>query len=125
MDKSSKIYVAGHRGLVGSAIWNNLIKRGYTNLVGRTHAELDLLDAVAVKHFFDIEQPEYVVLAAAHVGGIMANNIYRADFIYQNLQIQQNVIGESFRHNVTKLLFLGSTCIYPKSSPQPDRKSVV
>ena len=119
MDKSSKIYVAGHRGLVGSAIWNNLIKRGYTNLVGRTHAELDLLDAVAVKHFFDIEQPEYVVLAAAHVGGIMANNIYRADFIYQNLQIQQNVIGESFRHNVTKLLFLGSTCIYPKSSPQP------
>ena len=119
MDKSSKIYVAGHRGLVGSAIWNNLIKRGYTNLVGRTHAELDLLDAVAVKHFFDIEQPEYVVLAAAHVGGIMANNIYRADFIYQNLQIQQNVIGESFRHNVKKLLFLGSTCIYPKSAPQP------
>ena len=81
MDKSSKIYVAGHRGLVGSAIWNNLIKRGYTNLVGRTHDELDLLDAVAVKHFFDIEQPEYVVLAAAHVGGIMANNIYRAEFI--------------------------------------------
>lgn len=119
MDKSSKIYVAGHRGLVGSAIWNNLIKRGYTNLVGRTHDELDLLDAVAVKHFFDIEQPEYVVLAAAHVGGIMANNIYRADFIYQNLQIQQNVIGESFRHNAKKLLFLGSTCIYPKSAPQP------
>lgn len=119
MDKSSKIYVAGHRGLVGSAIWNNLIKRGYNNLVGRTHNELDLLDAVAVKHFFDIEQPEYVVLAAAHVGGIMANNIYRADFIYQNLQIQQNVIGESFRHNVKKLLFLGSTCIYPKSAPQP------
>ncbi len=119
MDKSSKIYVAGHRGLVGSAIWNNLIKRGYNNLVGRTHDELDLLDAVAVKHFFDIEQPEYVVLAAAHVGGIMANNIYRADFIYQNLQIQQNVIGESFRHNVKKLLFLGSTCIYPKSAPQP------
>ena len=119
MDKSSKIYVAGHRGLVGSAIWNNLIRRGYTNLVGRTHDELDLLDAVAVKHFFDIEQPEYVVLAAAHVGGIMANNIYRADFIYQNLQIQQNVIGESFRHNVKKLLFLGSTCIYPKSAPQP------
>lgn len=119
MDKHSKIYVAGHRGLVGSAIWNNLLKRGYTNLVGRTHDELDLLDAVAVKHFFDIEQPEYVVLAAAHVGGIMANNIYRADFIYQNLQIQQNVIGESFRHNVKKLLFLGSTCIYPKSAPQP------
>lgn len=119
MNKNSKIYVAGHCGLVGSAIWNNLIKRGYTNLVGRTHAELDLLDAKAVKDFFDSERPEYVILAAAHVGGIMANNTYRADFIYQNLQIQQNVIGESFKHNVTKLLFLGSTCIYPKNAPQP------
>lgn len=119
MDKTSKIYVAGHRGLVGSAIWNNLTKKGYTNLVGRTHAELDLLDGVAVKRFFDEERPEYVVLAAAHVGGIMANNIYRADFIYQNLQIQQNVIGESYRHGVKKLLFLGSTCIYPKNAPQP------
>lgn len=119
MDKNSKIYIAGHRGLVGSAIWNNLTKRGYTNLVGRTHAELDLLDGVAVKDFFDKEQPEYVVLAAAHVGGIMANNTYRADFIYENLQIQQNVIGESFRHGVKKLLFLGSTCIYPKEAPQP------
>lgn len=119
MDKSAKIYVAGHRGLVGSAIWNNLISKGYTNLVGRTHAELDLLDAVAVRRFFDEELPEYVVLAAAHVGGIMANNTYRADFIYENLQIQQNVIGESFRHNVKKLLFLGSTCIYPREAPQP------
>lgn len=119
MEKTSKIYVAGHRGLVGSAIWNNLLKRGYTNLIGRTHAELDLLDGVAVRDFFDAEQPEYVVLAAAHVGGIMANNTYRADFIYQNLQIQQNVIGESFRHGVKKLLFLGSTCIYPGNAPQP------
>lgn len=119
MDKNTKIYIAGHRGLVGSAIWNNLMSRGYTNLVGRTHQELDLLDGAAVKKFFDEEQPEAVVLAAAHVGGIMANNIYRADFIYNNLQIQQNVIGESFRHNVKKLLFLGSTCIYPREAPQP------
>ncbi len=119
MNKNTKIYIAGHRGLVGSAIWNNLMSRGYTNLVGRTHQELDLLDGAAVKRFFDEEQPEAVVLAAAHVGGIMANNIYRADFIYNNLQIQQNVIGESFRHNVKKLLFLGSTCIYPREAPQP------
>lgn len=119
MNKNTKIYIAGHKGLVGSAIWNNLISRGYTNLVGRTHQELDLLDGAAVKNFFDEEQPEAVVLAAAHVGGIMANNIYRADFIYNNLQIQQNVIGESFRHNVKKLLFLGSTCIYPREAPQP------
>lgn len=119
MNKNSKIYVAGHRGLVGSAIWNNLLQKGYNNLVGRTHAELDLLNGAAVKDFFDKEQPEYVVLAAAHVGGIMANNTYRADFIYENLQIQQNVIGESFRHGVKKLLFLGSTCIYPREAPQP------
>ena len=119
MNKNTKIYIAGHRGLVGSAIWNNLMSRGYTNLVGRTHQELDLLDAAAVKKFFDEEQPEAVVLAAAHVGGIMANNIYRADFIYNNLQIQQNVIGESYRHGVKKLLFLGSTCIYPREAPQP------
>ena len=117
--KEAKIYVAGHRGLVGSAIWNNLQHRGYTNLVGRTHAELDLLDGAAVRRFFDEERLEYVVLAAAHVGGIMANLKYRADFIYQNLQIQQNVIGESFRHGVKKLLFLGSTCIYPREAPQP------
>ena len=119
MEMNAKIYVAGHRGLVGSAIWNNLTAKGYTNLVGRTHAQLDLLDPVAVRRFFDEEQPQYVVLAAAHVGGIMANNTYRADFIYENLQIQQNVIGESFRHGVKKLLFLGSTCIYPREAPQP------
>ena len=119
LSKDAKIYVAGHRGLVGSAIWNNLKSRGYSNLVGRTHRELDLLDGQAVRRFFDEEQPEAVVLAAAHVGGIMANLQYRADFIYQNLQIQQNVIGESFRHGVKKLLFLGSTCIYPREAPQP------
>lgn len=117
--KDAKIYVAGHRGLVGSAIWNNLMARGYHNLVGRTHSELDLLDAVAVKRFFDEERPDAVVLAAAFVGGIMANLQYRADFIYRNLQIQQNVIGESYRHGVQKLLFLGSTCIYPREAPQP------
>ena len=125
LTNSAKIYIAGHRGLVGSAIWNNLQGRGYTNLVGRTHAELDLLDAAAVKVFFDTEQPEAVVLAAAHVGGIMANSVYRADFIYQNLQIQQNVIGESFRHGVKKLLFLGSTCIYPREAPQPIREDAL
>ena len=119
MDCKTKIYVAGHRGLVGSAIWNNLQARGYANLVGRTHAELDLLDPVAVRRFFDEERPGAVVLAAAHVGGIMANLTQRADFIYQNLQIQQNVIGESWRHDVGKLLFLGSTCIYPREAPQP------
>lgn len=119
LTKDSKIYVAGHRGLVGSAIWGNLKARGYSNLVGRTHKELDLLDPVAVKAFFDEEQPDAVVLAAAHVGGIMANLTYRADFIYRNLQIQQNVIGESWKHGVKKLLFLGSTCIYPREAPQP------
>lgn len=119
MEKNSKIYVAGHRGLVGSAIWRVLESKGYTNLIGRTHKELDLMDGVAVRRFFDEEKPEYVVLAAAHVGGIMANLKYRADFIYQNLQIQQNVIGESWRHGVKKLLFLGSTCIYPREAPQP------
>lgn len=125
MDKQTKIYVAGHRGLVGSAIWKNLQSKGYTNLVGRTHAELDLLDGTAVKRFFDEEQPEVVILAAAHVGGIMANLQYRADFIYQNLQIQQNVIGESFRHGVKKLVFLGSTCIYPKEASQPMTEDVL
>lgn len=119
MDKNSKIYVAGHHGLVGSAIWNNLLKKGYSNLIGKSHRELDLLDAVAVKRFFDEEKPEYVFLAAAHVGGIVANNTYRADFIFRNLQIQNNVIGESFHHGVKKLLFLGSTCIYPREAPQP------
>ena len=125
LNKNAKIYVAGHRGLVGSAIWKNLQDKGYTNLIGKTHKELDLLDAVSVRKFFDEEQPEYVFLAAAFVGGIMANSIYRADFIYKNLQIQQNVIGESFRHNVKKLLFLGSTCIYPRDAEQPMKKEVL
>lgn len=125
MEKGSKIYVAGHRGLVGSAIWKNLQQRGYTNLTGQSHKELDLLDGVAVRNFFDREQPEYVFLAAAYVGGIMANSIYRADFIYKNLQIQQNVIGESYRHGIKKLLFLGSTCIYPKDAPQPMKEDAL
>ena len=119
LNKDSKIYVAGHHGLVGSAIWNNLIGRGYTNLVGSTHAELDLTDQVAVRRFFDEERPDGVVLAAAFVGGIMANSLYRADFIMQNMKMQCNVISESYAHGVQKLLFLGSTCIYPKNAPQP------
>ena len=119
LSKESKIYVAGHNGLVGSAIWNNLLQRGYTNLVGRSHKELDLTDQVAVKKFFDEEQPEAVVLAAAFVGGIMANSLYRADFIMMNMKIQCNVISEAYAHGVKKLLFLGSTCIYPKNAPQP------
>lgn len=125
MEKDVRIYVAGHHGLVGSAIWNNLKEKGYTHLVGRTHKELDLLDGVAVREFFDAEKPEYVFLAAAFVGGIMANSIYRADFIYKNLQIQQNVIGESFRHGVKKLLFLGSTCIYPREAEQPMKEEAL
>ncbi|MCF0159494.1 MAG: GDP-L-fucose synthase [Bacteroidaceae bacterium] len=119
MKKDAKIYIAGHRGLVGSAIWNNLLQRGYTNLVGRGHRELDLTDQYAVKRFFDEEQPDAVVLAAAHVGGIMANSLYRADFIMENMKIQCNVISEAYAHGVEKLLFLGSTCIYPKNAPQP------
>ena len=119
LDQNSKIYVAGHNGLVGSAIWNNLLQRGYTNLVGRSHKELDLTDQVAVKAFFDEEQPDAVVLAAAFVGGIMANSLYRADFIMMNMKIQCNVISEAYAHGVKKLLFLGSTCIYPKNAPQP------
>lgn len=125
MEKGSKIYVAGHRGLVGSAIWKNLQEKGYRNLTGRSHRELDLLNGAAVREFFDREQPEYVFLAAAYVGGIMANSIYRADFIYRNLQIQQNVIGESFRHGVKKLLFLGSTCIYPRNASQPIKEDAL
>ena len=119
LDKKAKIYVAGHHGLVGSAIWNNLLQRGYTNLVGRSHKELDLTDQVAVKSFFDKEKPDAVVLAAAFVGGIMANSLYRADFIMMNMKIQCNVISEAYTHGVKKLLFLGSTCIYPKNAPQP------
>ncbi len=119
MEKGSKIYIAGHRGLVGSAIVKNLEAKGYTNLVYRTHRELNLLDANAVEEFFQIEKPEYVILAAAKVGGIVANNVYRADFIYENLQIQNNVIHQAYKSGVEKLLFLGSTCIYPKNAPQP------
>lgn len=119
MEKSSKIYVAGHRGLVGSAILRLLQKEGYTNLVYRTHKELDLTDQRSVKEFFDQEKPEYVFLAAAKVGGIYANNTYPAEFIFSNLEIQNNVIHQSYLHNVKKLCFLGSSCIYPKMSPQP------
>ena len=119
MNKDSKIYVAGHNGLVGSAIWNNLKARGYNNLVGRSHKELDLTDQYSVKKFFDEERPDAVVLAAAFVGGIMANSLYRADFMMMNMKIQCNVISEAYAHGVEKLLFLGSTCIYPKNAPQP------
>lgn len=125
LSKESKIYVAGHHGLVGSAIWNNLEQRGYRNLVGRSHKELDLTDQVAVKKFFDDERPDAVVLAAAFVGGIMANLLYRADFIMQNMKIQCNVISEAYAHGVKKLLFLGSTCIYPKDAPQPMREDAL
>lgn len=119
MNKNAKIYIAGHKGLVGSAIWKNLSQKGYTNLIGRTSAELDLCDAQAVAQFFKNEKPDYVFLAAAKVGGIMANNTYRADFIYENLMIQNNVIHSAYENKVKKLLFLGSTCIYPKEAPQP------
>ena len=119
MNKDSRIYVAGHRGLVGSAILENLREKGYENIILRTHSELDLTNQSAVNDFFAKEKPEYVFLAAAHVGGILANNKDRADFIYQNLMIQSNVIHASYIHNVKKLLFLGSTCIYPKEAPQP------
>jgi GDP-L-fucose synthase len=119
MNLDSKIYIAGHRGLVGSAIWKQLKSKGYTNLIGKTSSELNLMDAVATQKFFEEEKPEYVFLAAAHVGGIMANNTYRADFIYNNLQIQQNVIYNAYKFGVKKLLFLGSTCIYPKEATQP------
>lgn len=119
MNKDSKIFVAGHRGLVGSAILKNLQQKGYTNFVLRTHTELDLTNQCAVNEFFATEKPEYVFLAAAHVGGIMANSRYRADFIYINLMIQNNVIHASYINNVKKLLFLGSTCIYPGEAPQP------
>jgi len=125
IDKNSKIYVAGHHGLVGSAIWNNLKQRGYKNLVGRSHKELDLTDQVAVRQFFDQERPDAVVLAAAFVGGIMANSLYRADFIMQNMKMQCNVISESYAHGVKKLLFLGSTCIYPKNAPQPMKEDAL
>lgn len=119
MNKNSKIYVAGHRGLVGSAIIENLQNKGYKNIILKTHKQLDLTNQKAVESFFEFEQPEYVFLAAAKVGGIVANNTYRADFIYENMMIQNNVIHQSYLHKVKKLLFLGSTCIYPKNAPQP------
>ena len=125
LSKDSKIYIAGHNGLVGSAIWNNLENRGYHNLVGRSHRDLDLTDQNAVKEFFDSEQPDAVVLAAAFVGGIMANSLYRADFIMQNMKIQCNVISNAYSHKVKKLLFLGSTCIYPKNAPQPMKEDAL
>ena len=119
MDKTSKIYVAGHLGLVGSALWKNLQSKGYTNLIGKTLDELNLMDTNAVNAFFELEKPEYVILAAAKVGGIVANNTYRGQFIYENLMIQNNVIHAAYLSKVQKLLFLGSTCIYPRDAPQP------
>ncbi len=119
MNSNSKIFVAGHRGLVGSAIYRNLTSKGYSNIVTRTHQELDLKDYESVADFFASERPEYVFLAAAKVGGIMANNIYRAQFIFENLQIQNNVIHQAYLHGAKKLLFLGSSCVYPKAAPQP------
>ena len=119
MDKGAKIFVAGHRGMAGSAIVRKLEKEGYQNFVLKTSSELDLRNQLAVEKFFTIEKPHYVFLAAAKVGGIMANNIYRADFLYENLMIESNVIHQSYVHKVKKLLFLGSSCIYPKLAPQP------
>jgi GDP-L-fucose synthase len=119
MEQNSKIYIAGHKGLVGSALVKSLNAKGYTNIIGKTIEELDLCDPISVRTFFDWEKPEYVILAAAKVGGIVANNTYRADFIYENLMIQNNVIHQSYLSGVKKLLFLGSTCIYPKECPQP------
>lgn len=119
MNKNSKIYVAGHKGLVGSAIWKNLKNKGYENLIGKSSSELNLLDQQATELFFKSEKPEYVFLAAARVGGIVANNTYRADFVYENITIQNNVIHNAWKYETKKLLFLGSTCIYPKNAPQP------
>lgn len=119
MERSSKIFIAGHRGMVGSAIVRKLQAEGYNNLILRTSAELDLRNQAAVDNFFASEKPEFVFLAAAKVGGIMANNTYRADFLYENLMIESNVIHQSYVHKVKKLLFLGSSCIYPKLAPQP------
>lgn len=119
MNKDSKIYVAGHRGLVGSAIKRGLEAKGYTNIIGKTHSELDLTNSEQVEEFFRIEKPEYVFLAAAKVGGILANSTYPAEFIFENLQIQNNVIGMAKKYDVKKLMFLGSSCIYPKMCPQP------
>lgn len=125
MDKDSRIYIAGHRGLVGSAIVRALKKQGFTNLITRTHKELDLVNQQAVGDFFKQEKPDFVILAAAKVGGIYANNVYPADFIYQNIMIEANVIHSSYKHKVKRLLFLGSTCIYPKAVKQPMREDAL
>ena len=125
LSKTSKIYIAGHHGLVGSAIWKNLEARGYSQLIGRSHSELDLTNQQAVDDFFKKERPDAVVLAAAFVGGIMANSLYRADFIMQNMMMQCNVISSAYKYGVKKLLFLGSTCIYPKNAPQPMKEDVL
>ena len=119
MEKSAKIFIAGHRGMVGSAIERKLISEGYHNLIARTSSELDLRSQQAVNAFFDLEKPDYVILAAAKVGGIHANNTYRAEFIYDNLMMEANVIHAAYSNKVKKLLFLGSSCIYPKMAPQP------
>ena len=121
MELNSKIYIAGHRGLVGSAIWKNLSEKGYTNIIGKTSKELDLLDPIATAQFFEEEKPDYVFLAAAYVGGIMANNTYRADFIYKNLQIQQNVIYNSYKQNVKKLLFLQNSIYLKRKQPNNNK----
>jgi GDP-L-fucose synthase len=119
MKSDAKIYVAGHRGMAGSAIWRELQRQGFAHLIGKTRAELDLLDHAAVKKFFAAEKPDYVFVAAARVGGILANNNFPADFLYDNLQIQNNLLHEAYHSGVKKLLFLGSSCIYPKMAPQP------
>lgn len=119
MTKTSKIYIAGHRGMVGSAIYRNLLAKGFSNIITKTSSELDLRDSVAVQQFFETEKPEFVFLAAAKVGGILANNTFRAEFLYDNLMIQNNVIHQAYQSGVKKLLFLGSSCIYPKLAPQP------
>ena len=123
--REARIYVAGHCGLVGSAIWRELQRRGFTRLIGRTHAELDLLDGTAVRAFYEQEKPKYVIDAAAKVGGILANDRHPAEFLFQNLQIQNNLIHGAYQAGVRKLLFLGSSCIYPKFAPQPISESAL
>ena len=125
MEKSAKIYIAGHRGMVGSAIERKLRSEGYHNIIARTSSELDLRNQQAVNAFFDLEKPDYVILAAAKVGGIHANNTYRAEFIYDNLMMEANIIHAAYLNKVKKLLFLGSSCIYPKMAPQPLKEEYI
>ena len=125
MKKDARIYVAGHRGMVGSAIWRELSRQGFTSLIGKTHGELDLLDGAAVAKFYATERPDYVFIAAARVGGIMANNTFPANFLFENLQIQNNLIHQARLSGVKKLLFLGSSCIYPKMAPQPIKEEAL